>query len=143
MATLAHDPIPPGAAEWDTWVRERLSLGAHERVLELRPDPEIAWVSREPFDKVFALGVDPFENGRRPDLKVLRLLLKPEGRAYLFLPPRGWRKAARAAERIAAMLWDAGLCVEEIGFAGMEPGWAACVIGRTPASERPAGSPFP
>ena len=140
------------------WIRTKLALMPDERVLDLaaRGDESAGFQSyrmrgtedamsalytdpsRKAYDKVVALNSDPLELERSGELKVLRLLLRPEGKAYLFLTPRTQQEATDSADRMAAFLWDAGLHVDEVGYEMVDGAWAACVVAR-----RAAGAPGP
>jgi len=99
--------------------------GSEEALSALYTDP-----GRKAYDKVVAVNNDPLELEQSGELKVLRLLLRAEGKVFLFLTPRPREEAAEAADRLAAMLWDAGLHVDEYGHALVDDAWATWVVGR-------------
>jgi ubiquinone/menaquinone biosynthesis C-methylase UbiE len=91
---------------------------------------EAADLGEETYDKVFAVHVAALHQ-RGAALDVVRRRLVPGGRLYLFSQAPGWRapeSAAGFAARLAAVLGDAGLDVEETVVKDLGAGFACAVI---------------
>lgn len=88
--------------------------------------------SSERFDKVFAVNVNVFWLGPIEELRVIRELLAPDARLYLFYEPPSADLIPRTAGRSAAFLRDQGFAVLDVLRANLPPRAACCVIAAPP-----------
>jgi SAM-dependent methyltransferase len=85
------------------------------------------------FDKVFAVNVAPLWRQPGHGLGIVRKLLVPGGKIYLFHQPPGWSSEAEPtalADQMSHSLRGAGFSVEDGVVRQLKPVPAVCVIGR-------------
>jgi ubiquinone/menaquinone biosynthesis C-methylase UbiE len=66
------------------------------------------------FHKIFAINVNVFWLGPEKELAVMRRLLAPKGRLYLFYEPPSWLQLKSAAKRCSRHLEEGGFNVERV-----------------------------
>jgi SAM-dependent methyltransferase len=87
------------------------------------------------FDKIFAVHVALFWRRPAVALNLVKDLLAPGGRLYLFNQSPGWRGEAEPrafADRVSAMFADNGLAVERAPVAELSGSPAVAVVARAP-----------
>lgn len=78
----------------------------------------------EQFHKIFAVNVNVFWQKPARELRVIKELLLPQGRLYLFYEPPSASKISQTADRVAAQLQAGGFSIQETLF---QP-FGLCVI---------------
>lgn len=80
------------------------------------------------FTKVFAFNVNLFERRPARALDMIRSLLLPSGRLYLFFQPPRADKTPRIAEQVAAQLQLNRFVVSKVETAELQPAPAVCLV---------------
>jgi ubiquinone/menaquinone biosynthesis C-methylase UbiE len=89
---------------------------------------EEAEFGEQRFNKVFAVNVGLFSQQPTRELEILRGLLTPGGRVFLFNQPPTAGKARVLAERMAEALRGGGFFIQQVLLEEMRPAPTACVV---------------
>jgi SAM-dependent methyltransferase len=82
----------------------------------------------ERFDRVFAVNVNAFWLGPENELAVVRRVLAPGARLYVFYEPPSPAQLERAAEACTAFLREHGFAVEQVLRADLPPNLGLCIV---------------
>lgn len=86
----------------------------------------------EHFDKVFAVNVNVFWLAPEKELAVIRTLLAPQGRLYLFYEPPSAGQLERAEEGCRAFLQKGGFSVVDVLYTDLPPNRGLGIIAERP-----------
>jgi SAM-dependent methyltransferase len=82
----------------------------------------------ERFDRVFAVNVNAFWLGPEKELAVVRRVLAPGARLYLFYEPPSPGQLERAADACTAFLREHDFTVEQVLRAELPPNLGLCIV---------------